>query len=291
MKKIKCIILMVILAFTFSGCGSSEDEVQNGDYETALYLSYATATSSNIMNSITVQDFLNFITVMGGIAQAYYTEYGEFPVEIDLANPPSGITIPSGLSGTITTVITLPYPIITGNITFAGYSANSRTFSGKINAVVYYDITKLDFNSLLIEISQLEISYANLDYKSTTYSGYKLAIDKSSTPKYTIDGSVNVDGRVYSYYGYTFQNLTTSIALSGDIVEGGIRFNVSGSPVPDSSGVWRSGTLILGLKDSSDETSVTNQCTVTLSTNSANFQITDGEQWALDNWFDSKLVP
>lgn len=302
MKKSIIYLMMILSAFTFYGCGGGSSTVGNTDYEIALYQAYSTTKPFDPMNNVAVGYLNVFISDIQGKLMDYYAyciTQGTTPVSsINLSNPPTGFTSPANVTGTISTVGIYPSITLTADLSLNGYNKGSTltmSYTGKINvnANTFNVQTRL-FNKMTITVPTLEITLSGTGetYRKVTYLSYSVGIDNSSANIiYSLTGGFSVDSSSYSYKSYSFQNVSSTMTVSGQVMAGDFRFSVVGNPGADSSGVWVSGSLVLGYIENNDDDVVTTECAVTLSSTSANFKITDGDEWDLSNWFNLKLTP
>jgi hypothetical protein len=303
MKKMTVFMMTFFTAITFYGCGGGSNTVGKEDYEIALYQAYSTTKPFDPMNNVAVRNINIFIEDIQGKLEEYYAyciTQGTTPVStINLSNPPAGFTSPANVTGTISTVGIYPAITLTANLSLDGYNKGSTltmSYKGKVNANANtFNVQTRLFNKMTITVPTLEITLSGTDettYKKVTYLSYSIGIDNSSTNTiYSLTGGFSVDSSSYSYKSYSFQNVSSTMTVSGQVMAGDFRFSVVGNPGVDSSGVWISGSLALGYIENSDDDVVTTECAVTLSTTSANFKITDGDEWDLNNWFNLKLTP
>ena len=302
MKKTIIIIMMIMSAFTFYGCGGGSSTVSNTDYEIALYEAYSTTKPLDPMNNVAVRNINIFIEDIQGKLMDYYAycvSQGTTPLSsINLSSPPAGFTSPANVTGTINTTGVYPSITLSANLELNGYNKGSTltmSYTGMINvnANTFNIQTKL-FNKMTINVPTLDITFSDTEQtiRDVSYISYSIGIDNSSLNTiYSLTGGFSVDNSSYSYKSYTFQSNSLTLAVSGQVIEGGFRFSVTGSPVADTSGVWVSGSLVLGYIENNDDDIVTTECAVTLSSTSANFKITDGDTWDLSDWFNLKLTP
>jgi hypothetical protein len=300
MRKTIILVTMILTTFTFYGCGDESSTISNDDYQIALYQAYSTTKPLDPMNDVAINALYLFIAdIQNSLTNyiIYCTEHGQSPASyISLSNPPAGFIPPVNVTGSITTTGGFPPTTLDGQFELNGYgdTAQVRSYSGKINVSAdTFNITTQFFNKMTITVPTLDINYSDpvRKYKKVSYLSYSVGIDNSSTNTiYSLSGEFSVDNSSYGYKSYTFQNNSLVFTLSGQVIEGGFRFSVTGSPTSDSAGVWVSGSLTLGYIEGDDDT-VTTQCAVTLSSTSANFTITDGDQWDLSNWFNLQLTP
>jgi hypothetical protein len=303
MKKMTIFIMMCLSAVTFYGCGGGSSTVGNEDYEIALYQAYSTTKPFDPMNNVAVGYLNVFIADIQGRLMDYYAyciSQGTTPVSsINLSNPPAGFTSPANVTGTISMVGIYPSITLTANLELNGYNKGSTltmSYTGKVNANANtFNVQTRLFNKMTITVPTLEITLSGTDettYKKVTYLSYSVGIDNSSTNTiYSLTGGFSVDSSSYSYKSYSYQNVSPTMTVSGQVMAGDFRFSVTGNPGVDSSGVWISGSLALGYIENNDDDVVTTECAVTLSATSANFKIKDGDEWDLNNWFNLKLTP
>jgi hypothetical protein len=300
MKKTIILAMMILTTFTFYGCGDGSSSISNDDYQIALYQAYSTTKPLNPMNDVAVGAIMIFIADI----QNSLTEYIQYCIgqgitpqnSISLSNPPTGFTPPANVTGTITTTGSFPPSTLDAQLELNGYgdSAQKRSYTGRINVSAdTFNSQTLAFNKMTVTVPTLDINISDslITYKKVSYLAYSIGIDNSSANTiYSLSGDLSVDNSSYGYKSYTFQNNSLTFTVSGQVIEGGFRFSVTGSPTSDSAGVWISGNLTLGYIEGDDDT-VTTSCAVTLSSTSANFTITDGDQWDLSNWFNLQLTP
>jgi len=296
MKKTAGIITVIGALFMLNGCGG-DSGMGNTDYETALYLAYSTTNIYDPMYEIAYGDIYLFIKDMTDRTTQYILHCGTTCQNtINLSTPPSGFVTPSGVTGVISSNLDPTALTVNADLTLNGYKdtlSGKKSYSGTVrfkgNGITSsYEILKNE-----VTIPNLKISYTDKNYKEADYNTYSVAIDNSTTgfPKYTLTGNVSVDSRGYSYNGFSFYNSSSLVVtVSGDVTEDGFTFNVAGSPQADAQSKWRTGSLTLSYKEDNSDT-ITETCTVTLDQTTANFQITDGDQWDWLNWLDSARCP
>lgn len=293
-------ILMILGWFVavITGCGDESINTQEGDFENALFLSYAVSKSSEPMNDISTNDLITVLSRLATIINDYIAAHpgsvtDSFPQHIDLSNPPTGVEVPTGMTGTITGDSS-NFHVTANDITFANcyldVSQNKR-YNGLMTVDGIFSITNQDFVTATIGAPNLTIDYTNKTYNQTKFLSWVLGIDRSTTlPSYTITGSLSVDGNGFSFTNLAYQKTSsTALTESGKFTMAGTSFSVTESPTINSAGAWTGGTLTIQIVDSGG--TVVETATVTLDNTLATFQLTDGTQFENDNWATNRLAP
>ncbi|MEA3224257.1 MAG: hypothetical protein U9P49_13980 [Thermodesulfobacteriota bacterium] len=280
------IFIIVLSILLISGCGSDSITSGQANMEKALFVSYAGSKTGEDLNAVMIGDLEDVVTDLIATVQTYlmeyYSENRTLPSRIDLDDPPSGIDVPVGMGGYITS--TIATFSASAHLTLNNYTLGSRTYSGTLDADGVLDIVNIDFLTLNVDTSSLEITYTGKSFTTCAYSNWTFYRDSSDDyPDYALTGSFAVDENTYSFTGFAYTRPgSSSLSIAGTVGFDGISYIISGSVGCDTSGTWTSGDMTIVTPDES--------VGISLSTTAAIFNGTMGD-WTKEDWRQDRLAP
>jgi len=287
-----------------SACDGSESTSTSEDYEKALFMAYATTRPSEYMHGIAVADIVDLINALELIVADAYTAGGnDMPAGIDLsATTSDDVTVPDGMTGTITQVSSLgmkaDVDLDDCILDSDPDRAYTGAFTGSFTCTVASDVVTIAY--MTFSSPGMLIRYNDKDYRKAIFSDFSLDLDNSGTyPAYTIGGTVTIDGTSYSFDDFFFQKTSsTYLNVSGVVSFDDVYIGVycDSVKINASSGLWTSGDLTLTYQDSDGTLSET--ATAELSGSTVSFEIasddssdSDGDTWDWEDWYAERLVP
>jgi hypothetical protein len=300
-----------------SGCGDDGSSTTQEDYDSALFLAYASTNPTEPMHAIiydNLKDAFEALTSSGlqSYLYTYYEANGELPASVNIITDVknAGYSIPSGITSGVLTFESegsLSWNI-TATVTLSGFTNNSLTYYGDIKASdliakLSSSTGELKITSGTLKATSLSIVSASDSYAQADYTSFSVKIiegDDSDYPTLTIDGTVSVydesDGETNEivFSSLNFSQTSTGIeSISGTFSIDDSSYTVGGSSISrDSDFYWTDGTLTITAENSDDEDSEDGYVTITVTFDGTTATLSKtSEEWDVEDWCEDRLLP